>query len=362
MCDAQIRVLIIGSNILGNSTATRRFREVIGAVEGVEATYVGIDQEEIEKCQLPRNVRRYQLIPTYGILRKKLRKLADLEERFDIIFVITCQPLLAIRGLWPKARIALWFDGLPHHPGEGVFSLLMNAASRILYNSQFSRVQYLLPMSGWAERQIQRFKFSGVRLTIRSPIRVSREIWGNVAPIQPKAGEVVRVLLVGNNAEGKGFVDFFSWCYENRKDLSAFNFTIVSNDRSSALREVVRGMPVTIVGDITHADIERLAEIYHSSHIFLLPTKADMMPNVLIEASASQLPCIATNIGAINEVVIDGRTGWLVEHHRWDLFFDRLKTFSENPGQFSRDELRGNAERFFAEQMINDVKKIIYSK
>jgi glycosyltransferase involved in cell wall biosynthesis len=47
--------------------------------------------------------------------------------------------------------------------------------------------------------------------------------------------------------------------------------------------------------------------------MFILNSKAEGLPGVLIEAMAANVPCIATNIPGNNELVIHEQTGLLVE-------------------------------------------------
>jgi glycosyltransferase involved in cell wall biosynthesis len=356
------RVLIIGSNILGNATASRRFAEAIASIPDVEISCINVSQMDIESVPLPRFIRRYQLIPTYIVVRRMLREMARLQPNFDFIFVVTCQPLTGLHGFWPEARVAMWFDGLPHHPEKRMRDVALNMFVRILYRPAFSRVEYLMPMSNWARTQSLDFHFPAIRQVILSPTRVSRKIWENTAPLRAKPGQIIQILMVGNNAKGKGFIDFFGWCKHERKELSQFHFTIVSGERSFALREVTQGLPVTLVEDVTHSDLDRLVALYHASHLFFLPTKADMMPNVLIEAAASQLPCIASDLGAIGEVVLHNRTGWLVEPLNWSVFYEGLAAFSAQPDRFSSEALRENAMRFFDEVMQSDLEAMIFNK
>jgi glycosyltransferase involved in cell wall biosynthesis len=46
--------------------------------------------------------------------------------------------------------------------------------------------------------------------------------------------------------------------------------------------------------------------------VFCLPTLGDCLPMVLAEAAAAGLPLVATNVGAIHEIVRSGETGDLV--------------------------------------------------
>jgi glycosyltransferase involved in cell wall biosynthesis len=56
-----------------------------------------------------------------------------------------------------------------------------------------------------------------------------------------------------------------------------------------------------------------LARYYSAADIFVFPTRAEGLPNVLIEATAAGLPVVATNLpGCTDYVVKDGETGFLV--------------------------------------------------
>ena len=46
--------------------------------------------------------------------------------------------------------------------------------------------------------------------------------------------------------------------------------------------------------------------------LFILPTLEDAFPTVLLEAMASSIPLVASNVGGVPEIVIDGETGLLV--------------------------------------------------
>ena len=49
---------------------------------------------------------------------------------------------------------------------------------------------------------------------------------------------------------------------------------------------------------------------YRAADIFILPSHSEGMPNVVLEAMASGLPCVATRVSGIDELVQDGKTGF----------------------------------------------------
>ena len=69
-------------------------------------------------------------------------------------------------------------------------------------------------------------------------------------------------------------------------------------------------------GLTVHSDIRpgdgRIFDVLRDADLLVLPSDADMSPNVVLEAMASGLPVVAFGCGAVPEMVIDGETGTVV--------------------------------------------------
>ena len=68
----------------------------------------------------------------------------------------------------------------------------------------------------------------------------------------------------------------------------------------------------------------QLADCYLASDVFVLPSRQETSPLVILEAMYAGLPIIATKVGGIPELVPDGVRGYLVEPARPDLLAGKL--------------------------------------
>lgn len=67
--------------------------------------------------------------------------------------------------------------------------------------------------------------------------------------------------------------------------------------------------------------------------VFLYTSQVDGMPNVLLEATEAGLPIVASNDGGVNELVKNGKTGYLVELEDIDGYIEALRKIKKNPDE-----------------------------
>ena len=88
---------------------------------------------------------------------------------------------------------------------------------------------------------------------------------------------------------------------------------------------------------------------YRNADVFALASRIasdgdrDGLPNVLLEAQSQGLPCVATRVSAIPELVRDGQTGLLVEENDPDALARALEALISSPARRRALGLAGQA-------------------
>ena len=136
-------------------------------------------------------------------------------------------------------------------------------------------------------------------------------------PVERSTHQPLRVLAVGRLVQKKGFDVLIDALAAARHD---FTLRIVGDGPErdalgSRIAAHALGDRVVFAGACTHADLP--AE-YSAADVVVVPSVVDAdgdrdgLPNVVLEAMASGLPVVATDIGAIGRAVIDRGTGLVV--------------------------------------------------
>lgn len=96
-------------------------------------------------------------------------------------------------------------------------------------------------------------------------------------------------------------------------------------DDVERLRSTARTLGVGDAVELTGfvSDDERW-RLYRDAAIFAMPSRREGFGLVYLEAMAAGLPCIGSIHDAASEVVVDGRTGWLVDQSDTNAIADRI--------------------------------------
>lgn len=79
-----------------------------------------------------------------------------------------------------------------------------------------------------------------------------------------------------------------------------------------------------------------VAPLLRAADVFVLPSRWEGMPNVLLEAMAAGRPCVGTNVEGVAELVIEGETGLVVESGDHQPLSDAIARLLDDPALAAR--------------------------
>jgi glycosyltransferase involved in cell wall biosynthesis len=148
----------------------------------------------------------------------------------------------------------------------------------------------------------------------------------------------VRLLYVGRLSKEKD-LDVIAATYQALKaELPGIALSVVGHGPyAEALQQMLPDACFT-----GRLEGEKLAVAYASADIFVFPSTTDTFGNVVIEAQASGLPVIVSDIGGPKELVRHGKTGLITKGRDVEDFSNAVRALVTNPQW--RKEI-GNAAR-----------------
>ena len=151
----------------------------------------------------------------------------------------------------------------------------------------------------------------------RAPLAADRIVIVPNATARPSlphvgGGERVHILFLGRIGDRKG-VPQLGDALARMRHLESWRATIGGDGHVEAARSKAAELGLADRVDLPGwVGPQRVAELIASADIMVLPSFAENLPMSIIEAMASGLAVVATPVGAVSDIVIDGETGLLV--------------------------------------------------
>jgi glycosyltransferase involved in cell wall biosynthesis len=215
-----------------------------------------------------------------------------------------------------------------------------------LNRRSFARACHIVCWSEWSKQSlVDDYDVPPAKVTVVPPgVDVPR--WSRPEGSPRAAHPAMKILFVGGDLQRKG---------------GALLIEAVRSIRSSPVAGLAPGIELHLVttadiasepGIVVHRGLRpntpELISLYHQADVFCLPTLGDCLPMVLSEAGAAGLPLVATDVGALGEIVQDGVTGLLVERGSIPSLVAALSKLAVEPGL--RGVLGANAKSLVHER------------
>ncbi len=169
--------------------------------------------------------------------------------------------------------------------------------------------------------------------------------------------EKIQVLFLGVLIQRKGAADLLHAIHRLNEDgkCGKFRFIIAgSGEEEAFLREQSSRLRlddfVEFVGWLTE---DRKRDVLKKSQIFVLPSYYEGLPMAAIEAAAYGLPIIATDVGDMSSIVMNGINGYLIQPGEIEKLAESMERVASDKEGYLR---MGHASRRIAEERFSDLE------
>lgn len=189
------------------------------------------------------------------------------------------------------------------------------------------------------------------------------EILPNIAPTMDEVGygDGDKISFVGRVSPEKGIVEFL----DAARKLPKYRFVVAGS--TDAMPEVAKLAPrnVEFKGFLRGKELDA---VFHESRLLVFPSLwFEGFPNVVAQAMACGKPVIATRLGALPEIVDDGKTGLLFDHSNKEELAGKIDYLWNRPdlcremGEAGRAKARAEySEKKFYERLMMIYDKAIH--
>lgn len=314
-----VRVLFVLTRKFGNSTYAALITRAVERWPWIEPGYVFVDESELTSEDAGGSVRWPNWFRDAQVARNKYdRDFCGFVP--DCVFINGLELISGFGDLLSSTPSIVAHDSTPalsysltaRRANSRLVALqsgMRTVFTRPLYRRLFKRVSLFMPWTRWAAASLARdYGVDSARIVHNAPG------YDLVRPRLRSRYDGKKVVLFVGNAFGRKGGPFLLSLYEKFIYPHA-RLRIVSND--DKLRRMTIPPGVEVIHGVTRHD-NQLADILRDADLFVLPTRKDTFGLVLLEAAAAGLPVIASDVGAVSELVRDGFNGHLMPYDASD--------------------------------------------
>lgn len=342
----------MNENVGGIATTHRHLAASLAARPGLDVTVADVPP--------PGLVRRLVRLPVPGLARRDLdfqplrnqlaqsavahRMVRARRGAFDVVHFYSQHCALLSTGIVRRSASVVTLDStglqnastLPYRDPTR-FTRVSARPGAALERQLFSGATLLVAQSDYAARSLR--ADYGVAVDRIRIVRLGIEL--PAGPLGDPGAGPPRICFVGTSLARKGGHRLMEVYRRHLADRATL--TMVTPE------PVAAAAGIEVVDDIRPGS-GRVYDVLRRGAVFAFPSEIDKSPNVVLEAMAAGLPVVAARVGALDELVEDGVTGFLVPPADDAALLAALRRLLDDP---ERRRAMGAAGRARAEAMFD---------
>jgi glycosyltransferase involved in cell wall biosynthesis len=324
------RLGFVMEQTLGQITHTQNLQQWVAADPEVDPTWILISYEARDGWASTPLIRRNWTLRASLQARAQVHDVLRSRPLDGLLFHTSVTALFA-HCLMTRLSTVVSMDATPlnfdsigtpysHRPSA---SKTVESVKNALNRRTFNRARRLVVWNQWGKRSlVGEYGADADKVSVIPP-GIDLAQWNFPRPVS-EASAPVRLLFVGGDFRRKGGETLLAAFRQNL--MHRCELDIVTREHVN-----VEGLANVRVHHGLGPNAPELMALYARADAFVFPTLGDALPLAIMEAMASGLPVITTNVGAIVEQVDHGVTGFLVPPNDVRALSDATLRIVEHP-------------------------------
>lgn len=297
---------------------------------------------------------------TFLLIRREDIKIVQVNPSFIPIPILRDSVFLRLAKLAGMKTIAFFRGWSKEYEEEVKRSLKLQSRIQRFYGE----ADHIFTLADKFKSVLSEFGLSPNKIEVTRTMFDKRDLFNKIE----NANKELRFVYLGRISEPKGVLDIIdAIVYLKGKGIS-LNFNIYGHFTTPELKNKVARIleqkgPIDGLKIAGYVDGKDKYRMLSEADVFVFPSHNEGCPNALIEAMASGLFCLGTPVGAIDELIIDGKSGFIVPVKNSIAIADKL-TWCVNNRERVREFGKVNAQYaadFLEQEKIISRFKEVYS-
>lgn len=288
---------------------------------------------------------------------KVLETDADLGEDWDIVHVLDIKHLDPKMLQKVKSRILVeihddhWIYFQPYLAVDLPLRLFLQKYRKFKYTRIINRVDGIIAHSNYV---LDRISHPNKFLVT---IGIDPSVFETPSIAKPSSKNI---LMVGRDYFRKGVYTALKALPIILKSVPDARLTVIGKEypHSKLFAKILaKNLPVSYIDGVPR---DQLSKYYNEASIFIHPAHIEAFGIVILEAMASGLPVVASNVGGIPEIIDNNANGLLFERGDYKGLAERVIAIlkdTEMASKLSKEGKRTVKNRFKVETTINHIEK-----
>jgi glycosyltransferase involved in cell wall biosynthesis len=302
-----VRAAFLMEQTLGHVTHAQNLRAAAARHPELEVTWIPIPFETTGVARFVPGYRNWSVRASWRARARLARG------GFDALFFHTQVTSLFSAGLMRRVPSVVSLDATPlnfdsvaeaygHRRSRGTW---LDAQKHRLNVAALSAAKALVTWSEWAASSLVReYGIPRERILVRAPGASRAYLAIGEERSRVRTDAPIRILFVGGDFRRKGGPSLLE-AVRDARTHNRFELHVVTPDPIATSRDV-------FVHQGVRPNSAELFALFRSADVFVLPSLGECLSVALMEAAAAGLPLISTNVGALAEAAIDGRSALVV--------------------------------------------------